>query len=160
MSVTCQTTIAAISTGLPSASLTLRWLVSKLRTRTLTPSRTVSGSTHQKPGPAHGTDVPAEELDDPGLARLHHHQRRQHQGEGQGRYDHHHLGRRKGKPNGSGDTHGEYDDGDQAAEGAGAAFLDVDPSALMSDGRCFRDVFGGGNGVAHRRLLARHEDGT
>ena len=50
MSATCQTTIAAISTGLPSASLTLRWLVSKLRTRTLTRWRIVNGITHQNPG--------------------------------------------------------------------------------------------------------------
>ena len=41
--------IAAISTGLPSASLTFRRLVSKLRTRTLTRRRTVSGATHQNP---------------------------------------------------------------------------------------------------------------
>ena len=63
MSATCQTTIAAISTGLPSASLTLRWLVSKLRTRTLTARRVLSGDTSQ-PGAAHGADVAAEELHD------------------------------------------------------------------------------------------------
>ena len=49
-SVTFHTTTAAISTGLPSASLTFRWFVSKFRTRTLTRRRTVSGSTHQNPG--------------------------------------------------------------------------------------------------------------
>ena len=50
MSATCQTTMAAISTGLPSASLTFSRLVSKFRTRQLTRRRTVSGTTHQKPG--------------------------------------------------------------------------------------------------------------
>ena len=49
VSATCQTTIAAISTGLPSASLTFRWLVSKFRTRMLTVRRSVSGRTQQKP---------------------------------------------------------------------------------------------------------------
>ena len=50
MSTTCQTTMAAISTGLPALSLTLSRLVSKLRTRMLTRRRTVNGRTHQKPG--------------------------------------------------------------------------------------------------------------
>ena len=49
MSATCQTTIAAISTGLPSLSLTLRRLVSKFCTRTDTPRRVLSGSTQTSP---------------------------------------------------------------------------------------------------------------
>ena len=49
MSATCQTTMAAISTGLPSASLTLRTLVSKLLTRTETPRLEVNGMTIVRP---------------------------------------------------------------------------------------------------------------
>ena len=75
VSATCQTTIAAISTGLPSASLTFRRLVSKLRTRTLTLRRRSAAAIHDRPGSADGADVGAEELHDPGLAGLHDHQR-------------------------------------------------------------------------------------
>ena len=65
MSATCQTTIAAISTGLPSASLTLSgW------SRSCAPARDtgagcVSGTTHGQPVPPDGADVPAEELHHP-----------------------------------------------------------------------------------------------
>jgi hypothetical protein len=49
VSATCQTTIAAISTGLPSASLTFRWLVSKFLTRMLRLRRSASGTIHDRP---------------------------------------------------------------------------------------------------------------
>ena len=47
----------------------------------LTLRRTVSGSTHQKPGTTDGADIAAEELDHRGLARGHDHERRDDQGE-------------------------------------------------------------------------------
>ena len=49
MSVTFQTTMAAISIGLPSKSLTLSLEVSKLRTRTEILFRTVNGLTQWRP---------------------------------------------------------------------------------------------------------------
>ena len=49
MSVTFQTTMAAISMGLPSLSLTLSLAVSKLRTRTDTRRRCVKGLTQWRP---------------------------------------------------------------------------------------------------------------
>ena len=69
VSATCQTTIAAISTGLPSASLTLSRLVSKFLTRTLIVRRTVSGSSHAKPACADRADVAAEEHAPPASGR-------------------------------------------------------------------------------------------
>ena len=50
MSATCQTTTAAISIGLPSASLTLACAVSWLRIRVDTLIRRVNGFTHCSPG--------------------------------------------------------------------------------------------------------------
>jgi hypothetical protein len=44
-----QTTIAAVSTRLPSASLSVRWLLSKLGTRTLIARRMLSGTTSDSP---------------------------------------------------------------------------------------------------------------
>ena len=49
VSTTRQTTTAAISIGLPSWSLTFSLLLSKLRMRSDTRRRVVSGFTHQKP---------------------------------------------------------------------------------------------------------------
>ena len=49
MSLTCQTTTAAISIGLPSASLTLSWVDSWLRILVETTSRLVNGFTHFRP---------------------------------------------------------------------------------------------------------------
>jgi hypothetical protein len=50
VSATRHTTTAAISTWLPSKSLTFNRLVSKLRTRMLMLRRTVSGVTSANPG--------------------------------------------------------------------------------------------------------------
>ena len=49
VSLTCQTTTAAISIGLPSASLTLAWADSWLRIRVETAIRRVNGFTHCRP---------------------------------------------------------------------------------------------------------------
>ena len=49
VSWTCQTTTAAISIGLPSASLTLSWADSWLRIRVETTIRWVNGFTHCRP---------------------------------------------------------------------------------------------------------------
>ncbi len=49
VSATCHTTIEAISTGLPVASLTFMRAVSKLRTRTETERRVLSGTVHTSP---------------------------------------------------------------------------------------------------------------
>ncbi len=50
VSRTCQTTTAAISIGLPSASLTLASAVSWLRIRTETVRRRLNGLTQHRPG--------------------------------------------------------------------------------------------------------------
>ena len=50
VSWTCQTTTAAISIGLPSASLTLAWADSWLRILVETTMRLVNGFTHCRPG--------------------------------------------------------------------------------------------------------------
>ena len=49
VSVTCQTTTAAISIGLPARSLTFRTWVSWLRIRVEMERRTVSGFTQRRP---------------------------------------------------------------------------------------------------------------
>ena len=69
MSLTCQTTTAATSIGLPSASLTLSWVDSWLRILVETTSRLVNGFTRFRPGSRIVPQIPAEQLDDSRVPR-------------------------------------------------------------------------------------------
>lgn len=69
VSSTCQTTTAAISIGLPSASLTLATSVSWLRIRVEIRRRVVRGFTHRSPSVRIVPAVPPEQLHNARLPR-------------------------------------------------------------------------------------------
>ena len=141
MSPTCQTTMAAISTGLPSASLTLSRLVSKLRTLMLTRRRTVSGRTHQKPGRATVPTYRPKNCTTDVWPGGHDDQRGRHQDD-----DH----RREPRPAALVEDRddrppheaGQEEDGEPAADREGAALGDRDLDALVADGVTERGVDG------------------
>ena len=143
VSSTCQTTTAAISIGLPSASLTLATSVSWLRIRVeIRPAR----GQRVHPAQAVGTDgagVAAEQLYDAGLAGC---DRGQPDGHGHGKDDQHDLGgQRHGPAYGVQRDRGgqRHDDGAQhrpAGQAPRHAFGDLgpwhlhthDPSSFLS----------------------------